>query len=96
VPDANKRADFVLTARSRDANGLQWGPPDVDANAGLLERVAAAEATHEEVVDWIRERSREKEMSRPPSPEPGGKAQMQHPCRALVRKNRSATRDVRP
>jgi death-on-curing protein len=60
LPDANKRAAFLLTARFLDANGLAWGPPDVDTDAGLVERVAAGEASHEEVVDWIRERTREK------------------------------------
>ena len=60
LPDANKRAAFLLTARFLDANGLRWGPPDVDSDAGLVERVAAGEAGHEEVVDWIRKRTREK------------------------------------
>ncbi len=60
LPDANKRAAFLLTARFLDANGLAWRPPDVDSDAGLVERVAAGEAGHEEVVDWIRERTREK------------------------------------
>ena len=27
LPDANKRAAFLLTARFFDANGLLWGPP---------------------------------------------------------------------
>jgi death-on-curing protein len=60
LPDANKRAAFLLTARFLDANGRAWGPPDVDADAGLVERVAAGAAGHEEVVDWIHERTREK------------------------------------
>jgi death-on-curing protein len=58
LPDANKRAAFLLTARFLDANGLAWGPPDADTDAGLVERVAAGAASHEEVVDWIRERTR--------------------------------------
>jgi hypothetical protein len=61
LPDANKRAAFLLTARFLDANGLQWGPPDVETDAGLVERVAASEATHDEVVAWIRGRTREME-----------------------------------
>ena len=55
--DANKRAAFLLTARFLDANGMRWGPPDVAIDAGLVERVAAGEATHDEVVAWIRERT---------------------------------------
>lgn len=60
LPDANKRAAFLLTARFLDANGLAWGPPDVDIDAGLIERVAAGEATHDEVIAWLHERTREK------------------------------------
>lgn len=59
LPDANKRAAFLLTARFLDANGLRWGAPDVDTDAGLVERVAVGEATHEEVVAWIRKRTGE-------------------------------------
>lgn len=59
LPDANKRAAFLLTVTFLDANGLRWGAPDVDTDAGLIERVAAGEATHEEVVAWIRTRTRE-------------------------------------
>ena len=57
LPDANKRAAFLTTARFLDANGLRWGPPDVETDAGLVERVAAGDATHEDVVDWIRKRT---------------------------------------
>jgi death-on-curing protein len=60
LPDANKRAAFLLTARFLDANGLAWGPPAVDTDAGLVERVAAGEARREDVIEWIRERTREK------------------------------------
>lgn len=73
LPDANKRAAFLLTARFLDANGLAWAQPDVAVDAGMVERVAAGEATHDEVVDWIRERTREKgdepQLS-PPEPMP--------------------------
>jgi death-on-curing protein len=58
LPDANKRAAFLLTARFLDANGLEWGAQDVETDASLIERVAAGEATHEEVVAWIRDRAR--------------------------------------
>ena len=58
LPDANKRAAFLLTARFLDANGLEWGSQDVETDASLIERVAAGQATHEEVVAWIRDRTR--------------------------------------
>src|SRR4051794_21414462 len=60
LPDANKRAAFLLTARFLDANGVAWGPTNADTDAGVVERVAAGEAGHEEVVQWIRERTGEK------------------------------------
>ena len=58
LPDANKRAAFLLTARFLDANGLTWRAPDVEIDAGIVERIAAGEAAHDEIVDWIRERTR--------------------------------------
>jgi hypothetical protein len=35
----------------------------------MVERIAASEAAHDEIVDWIRERTRKEGMSRAPSPE---------------------------
>jgi death-on-curing protein len=58
LPDANKRAAFLLTARFLDANGLTWRAPDVEIDTGMVERIAAGEAAHDEIVDWIRERTR--------------------------------------
>ena len=58
LPDANKRAAFLLTARFLDANGLEWGSQDVETDASLIERVAAGQAPHEDVVAWIRDRTR--------------------------------------
>jgi hypothetical protein len=34
------------------------GAQDVETDASLIERVAAGQATHEEVVAWIRDRAR--------------------------------------
>jgi hypothetical protein len=39
-------------ARFLDANGLAWGPPDVGVDATVVERMAAGEAGHDEVVTW--------------------------------------------
>lgn len=61
LPDANKRAAFLLTARFLDANDLVWGPADAKTDASLVERVAAGDASRQEVVDWIRARTRERE-----------------------------------
>ena len=57
LPDANKRAAFLLMARFLDANGLAWGGQDVELDAGMVERVAAGSAEHDEVVGWIRTRT---------------------------------------
>jgi prophage maintenance system killer protein len=65
LPDANKLAAFLVTARFHDANGLAWGSPDVGVDAGMVERVAAGEATHDEVVDWISERTSRKGDEQP-------------------------------
>jgi len=57
LPDANKRAAFLLTARFLDANGLRWGAPDVVTDSEMVERVAAGTAGHDEVIAWIRART---------------------------------------
>lgn len=57
LPDGNKRVAFLLAARFLDANGLAWGAPDVACDAGMVERVAAGEASHDEVVAWIERRT---------------------------------------
>jgi death on curing protein len=57
LPDANKRAAFLLTARFLDANGLTWGEQEVETDAEIVERVAAGEAEHDEVIAWIRVRT---------------------------------------
>lgn len=65
LPDANKRAAFLLTTRFLDANGMTWGAPDAVTDATLVERVAAGEATHEHVLEWIRTRTGQKGDERP-------------------------------
>jgi death-on-curing protein len=57
LPDENKRAAFLLMARFLDANGLTWGGQDVELDADMVERVAAGEAEHDDVVGWIRTRT---------------------------------------
>lgn len=57
LPDANKRAAFLLTARFLDANDLPWGRADRDVDATMVERIAAGDAGHDEVTDWIRRRT---------------------------------------
>jgi len=44
-------------ARFLDANGLTWGAQDAEVDAGMVERIAAGEVEHEEVVRWVRART---------------------------------------
>jgi death on curing protein len=53
LPDGNKRAAFILTARFLDANGRGWKAQDVEMDAGMVERVAPGTVTHDEIVAWI-------------------------------------------
>jgi death on curing protein len=57
LPDGNKRAAFLLTARFLDGNGRHWQAQDVEADAGTVERIAAGSATHDEIVAWIGQRT---------------------------------------
>lgn len=57
LPDGNKRAAFLLTARFLDANGRRWGTQNVDLDGAMVERVAASDASHDEVVKWINVRT---------------------------------------
>jgi hypothetical protein len=57
-------------ARFLDANGLAWGPPDVETDAALVERAASGDASLEDIADWIRKRIAEGTEERSaPSPE---------------------------
>ena len=53
LPDGNKRTAFVLTGLFLEANGtpLLGSLPDVDVP--LVERVAAGEAGHEQILQWL-------------------------------------------
>ena len=57
LPDGNKRTAFVLTLAFLEQNGRPWGPPDVERDGGMVERVAGGEVELEEIVDWIEERA---------------------------------------
>jgi death-on-curing protein len=57
LPDGNKRAAFLLTARFLHANGRIWGEQDTDLDASMVELIAASDAAHDEIVAWIRART---------------------------------------
>lgn len=51
-------AGLLTMARFLDADGLTWGAQDREVDAGMVERIAAGEAEHEDVVRWVRARTR--------------------------------------
>jgi death-on-curing protein len=53
LPDGNKRAGFLMLARLLEANGRRCGTADVTVDAPLVERIAAGDTSHDEVVAWI-------------------------------------------
>jgi death-on-curing protein len=53
LPDGNKRAAFLLTARFLDANGRTWAVQDTDLDASMVEGIAASDVGHDEIVAWI-------------------------------------------
>jgi prophage maintenance system killer protein len=57
LPDGNKRAAFLQTARFLHANGHTWGGQDTNLDASMVERIAASDAAHDEIVAWIRART---------------------------------------
>lgn len=58
LPDGNKRAAFVAGVLFARRLGLLWGPQDVERDAGMVERLAAGDASFPEAVAWVRERTR--------------------------------------
>lgn len=57
LPDGNKRAAFLLTARFLDANGRTWAAQDAEVDASMVERIASGDTTHDDIVAWIRART---------------------------------------
>lgn len=58
LPDGNKRVSFLLMVRFLAANGAAWGEPDINDDAGTVERIAAGTADRAEAVAWIERRTR--------------------------------------
>jgi death-on-curing protein len=57
LPDGNKRTAFLLTTLFLEINGsaLSGELPEVDVP--MVERIAAGQATHDEVLAWLYERT---------------------------------------
>jgi death-on-curing protein len=57
LPDGNKRAAFLLTARFLEANGRVWKSEDVAVDAAMVEDIAASKVTRDDAVAWIESRT---------------------------------------
>jgi death on curing protein len=58
LPDGNKRCAFLALERFLAANGLSIQGADSDTDVPMVERIAAGEATPNEIVAWLEERTR--------------------------------------
>lgn len=56
LPDGNKRCAFLAVERFLAANGQPIDNPDPDIDAPMVERIAAGEATPNEIIEWLDER----------------------------------------
>jgi death on curing protein len=53
LPDGNKRVAFFLTGLFLDANGSPLHGPLPDVDVPMVERIAAGQADHEEILAWL-------------------------------------------
>jgi len=53
LPDGNKRCAFLAVERFLSANGRPIHTPDADTDVPMVERIAAGEATPDEIVAWL-------------------------------------------
>lgn len=56
LPDGNKRTAFVLTGIFLEVNGLPLRDALPDVDVPMVERIAAGQANHEEILAWLSER----------------------------------------
>jgi death-on-curing protein len=57
LPDGNKRCAFLAVDRFLAANGRPIGDADPSTDVPMVERIAAGEATPNEIVAWLEERT---------------------------------------
>lgn len=56
LPDGNKRVAFFLMGVFLESNGSPLHGPLPDVDVPMVERIAAGQADHEEVLAWLSER----------------------------------------
>lgn len=57
LPDGNKRCAFLAVERFLMANDRPIRDPDPDTDARMVEKIAAGEATPNEIVRWLEGRT---------------------------------------
>jgi death-on-curing protein len=59
LPDGNKRSAFLLTARFLEANHLPLQGTLPDTDVPIVERIAAGQIDHDEILTWLSQRTEE-------------------------------------
>jgi death on curing protein len=57
LPDGNKRTAFLLTARFLEANQLPLHDALPDTDVPIVERIAAGQIDHDEILTWLSQRT---------------------------------------
>ena len=56
-PDGNKRAAFLSVWLFLEANGRPFAGEDADRDVPMVEKIAAGEATPNEIAAWLEDRT---------------------------------------
>ncbi len=57
LPDGNKRAAFLSVWLFMELNDRSFVGEDPDTDVPMVERIAAGDAAHDEVVEWLQRRT---------------------------------------
>lgn len=57
LPDGNKRAAFLSVWLFLEANGRPFVGEDADTDVPMVEKIAAGEATPNEIIGWLEKRT---------------------------------------
>jgi len=57
LPDGNKRAAFLSVWLFLEVNGRPFAGEDADSDVPMVEKIAAGEATPNEIIAWLEKRA---------------------------------------
>jgi prophage maintenance system killer protein len=57
LPDGNKRAAFLSVWLFLEVNGQPFIGEDTERDVPMVEQIAAGEATPNEIIEWLEERT---------------------------------------